>query len=149
MHSAVRRESGPSRRGTRRMHENKNKTEHELLAETLGRIVERLAACRAAAAQASGVDAFATAAAEHLAQFDPGELPLAAQTIWADRVARPLRADPTQPLPEQNIAALRSWPTARLRQLVRALGEIEHIARETEIDARNEIIRATISREYS
>lgn len=125
-----------------------NKSEHELLAERLERIGKRLTACREAA-RSGGVDAFTSAAAEHLADLNRGELPLAAQTIWTDKVARSLRADSTKPLSEQGVAALRSWPTARLQQLVRALGEIERIVKEAEIDARNEIIRATISREYS
>jgi len=126
------------------------KSEHELLAEAMGRMAERLAACRTTADDRSGVvDAFASAAAGHLVHINPTELPLAAQTIWTDRIARPLRADPAKPLSEQSVAALRSWPAARLQQLVQAIGEIERFVREAEIDARNEIIRATISREYS
>ena len=126
------------------------KSEHELLAEAMGRMAARLAACRAAVSDRSGgVDTVASAAAEHLVHVNPTELPLAAQTIWTDRVARPLRVDATKPLSDQSVAALRSWPAARLQQLVRALGEIERFVKEAEIDARNEIIRATISREYS
>lgn len=125
-------------------------SEHELRARAMARIGERLAACREAAGQDAGaVDAFAAAIATHLADLDPGALPLAARTIWTDRVARPLRADPARPLSAQSIGALRSWPAARLAPFVQALGEIEQIVREAEIDARNEIVRATISREYS
>jgi hypothetical protein len=126
------------------------KNEQELLADAMGRMAKRLAACREAAIGQSGsVDAFAAAAVEHLADLDPSTLPLAAQTIWTDKVARPLRADPTKPLSEQDLSGLRSWPSARLKQLVRALGKIERFVKDAEIDARNEIIRATISREYS
>jgi hypothetical protein len=126
------------------------KSEHELLADAMSGIAKRLAACReAAAGRPDGVDAFADAAAEHLADLDPGTLPLPAQTIWTDKVARPLRADPAKPLSEQDLSGLRSWPSARLKQLVRALGKIETCVKDAEIDARNEIIRATISREYS
>jgi hypothetical protein len=125
-------------------------SEHELLADAMSAIVKRLAACRKAAFGSAGsVDAFADAAAEHLADLDPGMLPLPAQTIWTDKVARPLRADPTKPLSEPDLSGLRSWPSARLKQLVRALGKIEKVVKDAEIDARNEIIRATISREYS
>ena len=126
------------------------KSEHELLADAMNRIAKRLGACREAASVQSGsVDAFAAAAAEHLADLDPGVLPLPAQTIWTDKVARPLRVDPTKPLSEQDLSGLRSWPSARLKQLVRALGKIEQFVKDAEIEARNEIIRATISREYS
>ncbi|MGD9805049.1 MAG: hypothetical protein AB7E81_22385 [Hyphomicrobiaceae bacterium] len=126
------------------------KSEHELLAEAMSRLGKRFAACRKAAGRRSdSVDAFASAAATQLVDLDPGQLPVAAHTIWTDKVARPLKADAAKPLSPPNIAALRSWPAARLRQLIRALAEIEQIVRETEIDARNEIVRATISREYS
>lgn len=148
MLSAVRREPGPPRRGKWRMQEIKS--EHELRAEAMGRLRKRLAACREAALDPSaGAEAIAAAAATHLSDIDPSGLPLAAQTIWTDKIARPLRADPAKPLPEPAVAGLRSWPAARLQQLVRALEELERIVTDTEIDARNEIIRATISREYS
>ncbi|MGE0765140.1 MAG: hypothetical protein AB7L90_01630 [Hyphomicrobiaceae bacterium] len=148
MHSAIGRE--PELRRRRKTSMQDIKSEYELRADAMGRIGARLAACRKAATRRTGgVDDFAAAAARELADLDPGTLPLAAQTIWTDKVARPLRADPAKPLSETDVAGLRSWPSARLRQLVRALREIERIVKEDEIDARNEIIRATISREYS
>jgi len=126
------------------------KGEHELLATTMARIAERLVVCSKAARQKVGaVDALASAASEHLADLNPADLPLSAQNIWTDKIARPLKADPSKPLSQQGVAGLRSWPAARLKPFVRALGEIEKIVTDAEIDARNEIVRATISREYS
>lgn len=149
MLSATWQKPEPPRRGKRKMQEIKN--EHQLRAEAMERIGTGLAACRKAAGAdlASSADAVVTAVMENLASLEPGELPLAAQTIWTDRVARPLRADPTKPLSERDVGGLRSWPSARLGQFLAALAEIEVIVRDEEIDARNEIIRATISREYS
>jgi len=148
VHSASWQDLDPPWRGKWRMQEIKN--ELELLADALRRTAEDLAACRKAATGPSGgVDALVSAAAKHLADLDPQALPLVAQTMWTDHVARALKADGTKPLSAHGVAGLRSWPAARLKPFVRALGEIERIVREAEIEARNEIVRATISREYS
>ncbi len=129
MHSSVSQVPAAPWRGNARMQDIK--TEHELLADAMHRIAARLAACRTVGLQQPrGVDAFASAAAEHLADIVPDELPLAARTVWADRIARPLKADAAKPLTEQGLAPLRSWPAARLQQFSRALAEIERIVNE-------------------
>ncbi|MEZ5817344.1 MAG: hypothetical protein R3D44_09700 [Hyphomicrobiaceae bacterium] len=127
-----------------------DKSEHELLAEALGRLGTRLSACCAdAGREMSSADAMASALSRHITGLKPNELPTAARTIWADRVARPLKASAHKPLSQRSIAMVRSWPSARVEQLAAALAAIAEAVEEAEIDARNEIVRAAISREYS
>lgn len=125
------------------------KTDHELLAEKLGWLSARLVACReAASGKGSLADRLASAVGEHLAAVNPDDLPETARVIWVDRIARPLKADPTKPLEARAVAAIRASPSARVTGLVEALAEIEEIVRAAEIDARNEVILAEISRSY-
>jgi len=128
----------------------KVQTEHELLAESLGALRAKLVACReASAACSNSADAVSGAMAEHLSELRAGDLPLAAQVLWIDRVVRPLKADATKPLPPRAIAALRSWPAARVARLIAVLAEIEAIVVDAENDALHEVIYAEISRTYS
>ena len=94
-------------------------------------------------------DAIAQAMARELAILVPSSLPLAAEMIWRDRIARALKSDANKPLTPRAIGLLRSWPSGRLGDLVKALCEIEAILAEAENDARNEVIYAEISRAYS
>jgi hypothetical protein len=129
---------------------NKVQTEHEMLAESLGALRAMLVACRdEAAANGNDADALAASMASHLASVKASELPLAAQVIWIERVVRPLRADPSKPMPARAFGAIRSWPAARVAQLAAALAEIESIVIEAENDALHEVIYAEISRTYS
>ncbi|MGE0699898.1 MAG: hypothetical protein AB7O57_12455 [Hyphomicrobiaceae bacterium] len=121
------------------------------MAERMAILRVRLAACREAAnaAGSNDADALASAIAGHLDGLRAAELPAAAQLVWIERVARPLKADPAKPLPARAIAAIRSSPSGRIAQLAAALAEIEHLVRAEEIDAANEVIYAEISRTYS
>lgn len=111
---------------------------------------ERFTACLAAMeAGGWGAEAVATAVAKHLATTRADELPLEAQTIWVERIARPLKASATRPLGARAGSTIRSWPSARLNALVDALREIEVILAKAETDAMNEAIYAEISRAYS
>lgn len=94
-------------------------------------------------------DAGADALAKHLATTKSSDLPLAAQTIWAAKVVRPLKADASKPLPARAIAALRSWPSARVAELQTALAEIEKLLTDAENEVHHEVIYAEISKAYS
>jgi hypothetical protein len=94
-------------------------------------------------------DAAAKAVAMHLGAITSRSLPPAAQTIWADRVARPLKSDAAKPLAERAVGAIRASPSRRIAELAAALAEIEAILVETENEALHEAIYAEISRTYS
>ncbi len=94
-------------------------------------------------------DGVAGAIAQHLAETLATELPAAAQIIWHDRILRPLKADVTKPLAARAIGQLRSWPSARVAELARALTEIEAILVDHENEVHHEVIYAEISRTYS
>lgn len=107
------------------------------------------ACCAEIAAGGRSVDAVAAAIARHLGPTTSADLPPPARPIWQDRVAHPLKADPAKPLPERAIGSIRSWPSARARDLHTALTEIEAMLVEAENEAHHEAIYAEISRTYS
>lgn len=127
-------------------------SDHELMAEAIAALRRSFAACREElnrGRRATNADAVAAAIAAHLGEVKMADLPVAAQTIWHDRILRPLKADARKPLPARAIAAVRSWPSQRIDDLLGALAGIEAILTDAENDARNEIIYAEISRAYS
>ena len=77
-------------------------------------------------------DLIAQAFAIHLAAIEPAGLPKAAQPVWHTVVTRLLKAPAGQtPLPPRAIAAIGSWPMARVGELIAAIRSIEaEIARE-------------------
>jgi hypothetical protein len=99
--------------------------------------------------QGGTADAVSTAMRRTLATVRPSDLPLAAQTIWGERVARSLKVNGLKPLPPAAISLVRSWPSSRVTDLLTALTDIEALLSEAENDARNEVIYAEISRAYS
>lgn len=105
--------------------------------------------CNEIAKQERNADTVAAAVAKHVAMTTTAVLPPSAQAIWIERVARPLRADATKALSERATGAIRSWPSARIGDLVTALTEIEAILVDTENDALHEAIYVEISRAYS
>ena len=128
----------------------KVQTEHEMLAESLGALREALVACRETASEGGNTaDSLSAAMTAHLAELKAGDLPLAAQMIWIEKVARPLKADASKALPSRAFAALRSWPAARIARLVKVMAAIEAIVVDAENDAQHEVIYAEISRTYS
>jgi hypothetical protein len=111
---------------------------------------QRFSTCLArVAAAGGGADAAADAVTAYLATTPVAEMPLAAQAIWGDRVARPLKASNARPLQPKAVATIRSWPSSRVADLIQALREIETILAGAETDAMNEAIYAEISRAYS
>jgi hypothetical protein len=117
---------------------------------TLAQVHQRFAGCCRILAESGGdPDSAAKAVAEHLGPVSTLCLPLAAQTVWADRVARPLKSDPTKPLTPRAIGAIRASPSRRIADLASALAEIESILVDTENDALHEAIYTEISRTYS
>ncbi len=95
------------------------------------------------------VDSVADAIATHLAAMTTANMPPSAQPIWLERVARPLKVDAAKPLPPRSISAIRSWPAARVSELVAALVAIEAVLVDVENEALHEAIYVEISRAYS
>jgi hypothetical protein len=111
---------------------------------------ERFTMClRAIADNGGDADVVAAAVAAHLGSVTAARLPLAAQNIWRERIMRALKADGTKAMPPRAMAAIRSWPSARIGDLQAALAEIEHLLIDAENDALHEAIYAEISRHYS
>lgn len=106
-------------------------------------------ACGVIADGGASADAAAEAIMQHLATIKAADLPLAAQTIWQAKIVRPLKTDASKPLGTRNIAALRSWPSARVAELQAALAEIEAILTNAENEVHHEVIYAEISKAYS
>ena len=105
--------------------------------------------CSDIASDSRDADKVATAVAAHIAATTTATLPPAAQPLWTDRVARPLKAEAAKPLSSRSISAIRSWPSSRVGELAMALGEIEAILVDVENEALNVAIYAEISRAYS
>ena len=116
----------------------------------LADLCRRFAACaRDIEAGARDADAVASALAAHIASVTAPKLPPAAQPIWSDRIARPLKADGRKPLPARAVASARSWPRARIDDFVAALTDIATVLEETENEALHAEILADIARAYS
>lgn len=98
---------------------------------------------------ANAAEAVAAAMQRHLAKITVKSLPEAAQLIWRERVARPLKASAEKPLTERAISGMRSWPSQRAAELQAALAEIEAILEAHENELAHEVIYAEISRTYS
>ncbi len=107
------------------------------------------ACCAEFAGNDASPDTVASAMARHLAKVAVVSLPPAAQLIWRDRVARPLRADAEKPLAERAVGAIRSWPSQRVGELQSALVEIDAILEIHENELAHEVIYTEISRTYS
>lgn len=125
-------------------------SEHEELAERLAELRGRFEACHAEIEAGGGTaDAASGAMARHLATVRPNDFPLAAETIWLERIVRPLKGQKNRPLSPAAIGMIRSWPSTRVADLVGALAAITAVLADAENDARNEVIYAQISHAYS
>ena len=118
--------------------------------ELLAKLRQQFTVCCAEiAANSRGAEAVAAAVASHLAAVTIAKLPPAAQSIWSNRVARPLKADAAKPLGALAIGSIRSWPASRADDLTAALAEIEAVLVDVENEALHEAIYVEISRAYS
>ena len=107
------------------------------------------ACCRDMTERKMDSDTIANALAEHLSDVTAGQLPPAAQFVWLERIVRPFKATAAKPISQRAISGIRSWPSARIADLISAIEDIERLLIDAENDARNEIIYAEISRAYS
>ena len=125
-------------------------TEYAELAQGIAAMRDRFHTCNSEiATNGRSADVIAAAMSAHLAATMASRLPTAAQTIWRERVLRPLKADASKPLLPRAVGSIRSWPLKRVTDLHAALTEIEAILADAENDALNELIYAEISRAYS
>ncbi len=94
-------------------------------------------------------DLIAQAFATHLAAIDPANLPKAAQPVWTTAVTKLLKAPADKtPISPRAIAAIGSWPMARIGELITAVRAIEaEIAREAN-DRLADETNARVARAY-
>lgn len=117
---------------------------------TLTWIRQRFTECLAGLAKNAGDPDFAArVVADRLSQVTSASLPSAAQAVWFEKIARPLKTDPARPLTARAIAAVRASPARRIADLTAALAAIEAILVDTENEALHEAIYRDISHTYS
>ena len=94
-----------------------------------------------------GAETVAAAFALHLAPITVNALPAQVQPHWRD-VARLLKSPADRPISEKAIAAVRSWPTARVGELVAVLQAADGILEALENERQEDEIRDKIRRHY-
>ncbi|MEZ5817345.1 MAG: hypothetical protein R3D44_09705 [Hyphomicrobiaceae bacterium] len=92
-------------------------------------------------------DAAANAFAVHLAGLDASVLPPAADATWR-KIAHLVRAPAEKPFSEKATSAIRSWPKARVGDLVGLVRELNAILEKVENDRLEDEIRDDIRRHY-
>jgi len=101
----------------------------------------------AAVAGRADADMVAAAVAAHLAAITVKALPAAAQPHWRD-LARLLKSPPDKPLPEKSIAAICSWPAARVDEFLTHIRQTRDILEKLENERLEDEIRDNIRRHY-
>ncbi|MDX2157924.1 MAG: hypothetical protein SFW09_15605 [Hyphomicrobiaceae bacterium] len=101
----------------------------------------------AAVAERQDAEAVASAFAAHLAQLTSANLPPLAQSAWRS-IARLLKAPAERPIPERAILAVRSWPAARLDELLAHAREIQVVLEKLDNERLEDEIRDEIRRHY-
>lgn len=102
--------------------------------------------CKAVADDMSA-EAMAAAVGQHLGGVEVGALPPAAQVHWRD-VARLLKSPADKPIPDRAIAAIRSWPAARVTELMTHIRKLDEILDALENQRLEDEIRDSIRRHY-
>jgi hypothetical protein len=92
-------------------------------------------------------ETIAAAFAEHLGQMTASALPASAQAHWRD-VARLLKSPAEKPVPDKAIGAIRSWPAARLTELLALTAKTDAILERLENERLEDEIRDKIRRHY-
>ena len=93
------------------------------------------------------VEALAGAFQRHLATHRVGVLPASAQQHWRE-VARLLKCPADAPVPEKAVAAIHSWPAARIAELVGHVRALNAILETLENERLEDEIRDSIRRHY-
>jgi hypothetical protein len=109
-----------------------------------GTTLDRFAAMVAAPTDA---DTVAAAFAEHLASVTTDTLPSAARSQWG-QLTRLLKSQTGNPVPGRAIAAIKSWPAARVDALLEHIRAIHAILEKTENDRLEDEIRDKIRHAY-
>lgn len=87
------------------------------------------------------------ACARHLAGVKSGDLPANAQPPWRE-VAKLLKGSADTPLPQKSFAAIASWPSSRIVELLAQLRKILAILDKHENERLEDEIRDKIRRHY-
>ena len=85
--------------------------------------------------------------AQHLAALTTQKLPASAQGQWRE-VARLLKAPAEKPIPERAVAAIKSWPGARIGELIAQIEKLHEILDKLENERLEDEIRDSIRRHY-
>lgn len=102
--------------------------------------------CAAVGSQVEA-ESIAAAFAEHLGEVNVATLPAAAQAHWRE-VARLLKSPADKPIPDKAISAIRSWPAARLDELLALVRQTDEVLEKLENERLEDEIRDSIRRHY-
>ncbi len=89
----------------------------------------------------------AAAAAQHLAPVTADALPVPAQAHWRD-LTRLLKVPAEKPISEKALAGMKSWPTARVVELIEQARKIHAVLEKAENERLEDEIRDSIRRHY-
>jgi len=89
----------------------------------------------------------ASAFENHLTQLSTGTLPPLAHPHWFD-AARLLKVPADKPVPDKAVAAIKSWPVARVAELRDHIRQIHAVLEKAENDRLEDEIRDSIRRHY-
>ena len=85
--------------------------------------------------------------AQHLAPLTTATLPASAQGGWRE-VARLLKTQAEKPIPDKAVAAVKSWPGARIDDLIAQVEKLHEILERLENERLEDEIRDSIRRHY-
>ena len=85
--------------------------------------------------------------AQHLAPLTIETLPASAQGNWRE-VARLLKAQAEKPIPDKAVAAIKSWPGARIGELIALVETLHGVLEKLENERLEDEIRDSIRRHY-
>lgn len=85
--------------------------------------------------------------AQHLAPLSTGTLPAPAHGSWRE-VARLLKAPAEKPIPDKAVGAIKSWPGARIGELIAQVEALHEILEKLENERLEDEIRDSIRRHY-
>lgn len=100
-----------------------------------------------AAASNRDADHVASSFAQHLAPLTTEKLPTTAHGNWRE-IARLLKAQAEKPIPDKAVAAIKSWPGARIGELIAQVEKLHDILDKLENERLEDEIRDGIRRHY-
>jgi hypothetical protein len=93
-------------------------------------------------------DATAASFARHLADVTAARLPAGAQSHWERIVVRLLKSTMSKPPGDRAIAAIRSWPSSRIAELIGEVAAIHEHLQQRANDRMEDEFRTQIAHSY-